>query len=626
MNMDTAACFTSAGLSLRKVQQDFIEAAGLGLNVQNKLALLSAETGVGKTLGYLVPAMEILVKNPGAKFVIATSSHALMHQIFRSDRQRLELMAEEAGIKVTFSRLMGKASYISPDKVRELLRVSDTYDSETVQLLEKLRGWSKPLVEFEEEYGELPTLIKPDMVTFSIWDDIQNVNDIRREALNADFIVTTHSMVMIDCLCNHGILGDKENLYLIVDEADMFVDMLDVWKQRRFNLRELLSSFGANIPRAGVDIIKKLESDVTDIAGGLHFCSSPEAVELFDRSFKALGMVGRKIKDEDTRKSFFDCIYRWEMLGMSGGQKGIGVSKVRYEPALIAVNPFIGMNLGRYCTQWHSALLTSATLAITNTPEGGMEWLCKALALNDDMVSIKRIFAPESYGTMTLTIAGAAFPKVFSDPKEQAFSSKWLAAVTDQLSRMPGPVLVLTASHSETRAIAGHLGDVSQPVYIQLAGQPLSEIIKLYQQKPGILISAGASVGLSPRGEHGEQIFHNLLITRIPFSPPDRMKVESLYGYLKDRGYGRTLESVQRTIYLENLRKVIRKGKQSVGRGIRSENDSVRIMILDPRFPEPADLSSKHRSLEHIIPVRFRREYRSCEILSPAHCEEDIQC
>jgi hypothetical protein len=34
MNMDTAACFTSAGLSLRKVQQDFIEAAGLGLNVK----------------------------------------------------------------------------------------------------------------------------------------------------------------------------------------------------------------------------------------------------------------------------------------------------------------------------------------------------------------------------------------------------------------------------------------------------------------------------------------------------------------------------------------------------------------------------------------------------------------
>ncbi|EOZ9912524.1 helicase C-terminal domain-containing protein, partial [Klebsiella pneumoniae] len=104
------------------------------------------------------------------------------------------------------------------------------------------------------------------------------------------------------------------------------------------------------------------------------------------------------------------------------------------------------------------------------------------------------------------------------------------------------------------------------------------------------------------------------------------MKAESLYGYLKERGYSRTFEAVNRNIYLENLRKVIRKAKQSVGRGIRSENDTVRIIILDPRFPEPTDLSSKHRSLEHIIPVRFRREYRSCEILSPAYFEEDIQC
>ncbi len=55
--------------------------------------------------------------------------------------------------------------------------------------------------------------------------------------------------------------------------------------------------------------------------------------------------------------------------------------------------------------------------------------------------------------------------------------------------------------------IANQLGEVSQPVYIQKAGQALSEIIKQYQEKPGILISAGASVGVSPRGENGEQIF-----------------------------------------------------------------------------------------------------------------------
>ena len=102
--MNTSAVFESAGLSLRKVQQDYIEAAAGALTQDHKVALISAETGVGKTLGYLVPALLILLKNPEAKFVIATNSHALMHQIFRSDRPLLEQIAEQCGIKVTFSR------------------------------------------------------------------------------------------------------------------------------------------------------------------------------------------------------------------------------------------------------------------------------------------------------------------------------------------------------------------------------------------------------------------------------------------------------------------------------------------------------------------------------------------
>lgn len=136
--MNTSAVFESAGLSLRKVQQDYIEAAAGALTQDHKVALISAETGVGKTLGYLVPALLILLKNPEAKFVIATNSHALMHQIFRSDRPLLEQIAEQCGIKVTFSRLMGKANYVSLEKVRGLLLMDEFTDLDTVKVLEKL--------------------------------------------------------------------------------------------------------------------------------------------------------------------------------------------------------------------------------------------------------------------------------------------------------------------------------------------------------------------------------------------------------------------------------------------------------------------------------------------------------
>ncbi|MDH8206417.1 helicase, partial [Klebsiella pneumoniae] len=76
---------------------------------------------------------------------------------------------------------------------------------------------------------------------------------------------------------------------------------------------------------------------------------------------------------------------------------GIGVSRIRQEPALISINPFVGRNIGRYCSEWKSTLLTSATLSITNNVERGMEWIVKALGLTEDMISLKDIFTPEDY-------------------------------------------------------------------------------------------------------------------------------------------------------------------------------------------------------------------------------------
>jgi ATP-dependent DNA helicase DinG len=151
----------------------------------------------------------------------------------------------------------------------------------------------------------------------------------------------------------------------------MFVDMLEVWKQRRFNLRELLSSFSAYIPRTGVEIIKSWKAILPKSLVVCIFVVRPKPLNSLTAALKRWRWSGEKSKMKSP--------VNLSLIASTGGNardvrraKGIGVSKVRYEPALIAVNPFIGMNLGRYCTQWRSALLTSATLAITNTPEGGM--------------------------------------------------------------------------------------------------------------------------------------------------------------------------------------------------------------------------------------------------------------
>ncbi|WP_042857925.1 helicase C-terminal domain-containing protein [Dickeya sp. NCPPB 3274] len=619
--------FKSLNLTIRPVQQDYISAVYIGLGVKNKIALLGADTGVGKTVGYLLSALRIVEKNPNAKFVVATSTHALMNQIMSSDRAIIERLGELMGLNnVTFSRLMGKTNYIDPSKVRDVIQNYPDSLLDEMTILKKLEHWKGSLIEFEEEYGELPTGVKPEMVTYSLWDKVDSIKEKQATALQSRFIITTHAMVIIDHFCKGGVFDNKKNLFLIVDEADMFVDMLELWQHRRLNIREVINYLSENIGVLGTNGLSIISERIKKVAGDLHFLSGREAIEIYNDAIQELIKTGSLIKDKEIKESFMSSLFSWITSPAFQGNIGIGVSKIRREAALININPFVGRNVGEYITTWESVLMTSATLHVTNDPAKGMEWITKSLGLDDDAISIKDIFSPEIYGEMKLTIAGSKFPAIFKNPQEQIISGEWLSGVEEQVKKIDGPVVVLTASHNESREIGKRLIDVDKPVYVQKTGQPLSEVVHLFQSNPGVLISATASVGLSLRNSNGEQIFHDLVITRMKFAPPNQEAANGYHQYLKQQGINSSIQSILRKRYVIQLQKVIRTGKQAIGRGIRSEKDFVRVFIFDPRFPEPKDISSKYRALVNIIPVRFENAYRECNIIAPQEIIEDIVC
>lgn len=79
--MNLTELFSEAGLKVRDIQQEYAHAVYAGFSTRGRVALLSADTGVGKTLGYLGAALRVIRNNPKAQFVIATSTHALMNQL-----------------------------------------------------------------------------------------------------------------------------------------------------------------------------------------------------------------------------------------------------------------------------------------------------------------------------------------------------------------------------------------------------------------------------------------------------------------------------------------------------------------------------------------------------------------
>ena len=100
----------------------------------NDAAVLTIEagTGTGKTLGYLLPAMEYLRLNPGERVVISTYTKSLQEQIFHNEvafvRQALPVYHD---IRIVL--LKGKTSYVCVEKLDNL------YDDDLVG--ERLLSW-----------------------------------------------------------------------------------------------------------------------------------------------------------------------------------------------------------------------------------------------------------------------------------------------------------------------------------------------------------------------------------------------------------------------------------------------------------------------------------------------------
>jgi ATP-dependent DNA helicase DinG len=170
------------------------------------IGLLEAGTGVGKSLGYLVPALRWAAAN-GERTVVSTNTINLQEQLVGKD---LPFLADAlSDQRVRFALLKGWRNYLCLQRLDQAKAAAGTLLDDSMRgELQSIVAWSERTT--DGSLSDLPTPPRPDL-----WDEVSAEPDLclrlkcplydkcfvykaRREAAQADVVVVNHHLLMSD--------------------------------------------------------------------------------------------------------------------------------------------------------------------------------------------------------------------------------------------------------------------------------------------------------------------------------------------------------------------------------------------------------------------------------------------
>jgi ATP-dependent DNA helicase DinG len=250
-----------------------------------------------------------------------------------------------------------------------------------------------------------------------------------------------------------------------------------------------------------------------------------------------------------------------------------------------------------------SVLLTSATLS--DGQENSLKSIANAMGLfrAKDHSLITAIFEPTDFGQISIVLpdAQAPLPTITTGDDEFSTDSKWVDYIASMIIKAADHgerVLALTLSYRDTQMIADVLKErLPEPGLIiqHTDTDPIQQLLDRFKQTEGaILLSPCCWEGVNLPG-----LVKNLVITRIPFSPPDRVRSDMIRESMTKKGFRR--HTIISTIFGHSVVHTRRKLRQAIGRGIRQRTDVSRLWLGDKRILEQ---NGKLR-LESCLPTRF---------------------
>ncbi len=540
-------------------------------------ALMSeAETGTGKTLAYLVPALF-----SDQRVLISTHTRALQDQLVFRD---LPLVQRALKRRRSVALLKGRQNYLCPERLDRVLRQGRVRATE-LDLFHRLREWGEEsadgdLAGFEVDVaaagilGRITATSEQCLGSRCDFFDACPLMRARRRAMEADIVVTNHSLLLADCALKsneHGRVLPEFDAF-VLDEAHALADLagqqfglqltVNRFAQWFNDMQMLLEDFGdePDLKRGFQELagpvldawkqgdtgkVSELWSEVAALAE-TRAMRSEEARRLHERAERIQDELAMVLSPPE---------------GFVSWPEGEGKDR-KWSLAPVQVGPVLAERLW---SKEAAFVLLSATLRISGT----FDYARARLGL--DAARTSHHASPFDYGRQALIY----IPERMPEPREPGYPDRLEREIRGLLAASRGRAFVLFSSWKMLDRIAPRLaGDLPWPVLIQGRSGSRDALLDRFRGDTHSVLCGTRSFweGVDVPGE----ALSLVVIDKLPFAPPDDPLFEARLRHCEQSG-GNKFRDIQ-------LPEAIAVLRQGAGRLIRTEQDRGVIAILDGRL------------------------------------------
>jgi ATP-dependent DNA helicase DinG len=559
------------------------EQAALATAVERALAteehlVAEAGTGTGKSLAYLIPALE-----SGRRVVVATATKALQEQLLAQD---VPAAARALGREVRVAVLKGRQNYVCRKQLQGFgpMLVRERAEAEAFDAL-------LPWLDATETGDRAEAPLEPPE---TLWAELAVGGDrcsgrrcpfvsacyaeaARARAGEAELVIANHALYFADLAAGGGVLPDHDAV--VFDEAHRLEETAATWlggRVSRGGLRRLAADVeracreaGEPLPARALDRVERagerLLREVAPPTGRRRLRAPPaEPAALLADALCALGdAIHGSGEDLDalSRRALSTAAQVEACLDPGELERVVWAEPDAVAWAPVEVAPQLRERL------WNeevTAILVSATL--TNGEDA--RFVRRRLGLDDARELV--VGSPFDFREQALLYV----PRTMPDPRSDGFTERVADEVVALLALSEGRALVLTSSYRALGVLRERVrGRVPYDVLVQ-GEAPRERLLERFRSEVDSVLIATSTFwqGVDVPGES----LSLLVIDKLPFSAPGDPMHEARCEAVEAAGGDWFRDFALPTAMLQL--------RQGFGRLIRGHGDRGVVAILDPRL------------------------------------------